>query len=213
MPPAGAARSAAAAETCWLPRHALASKELGHRNKGGLSCSVNGRLAFLLADVPAVRGTSRRVREAGDSLLPGLRCDRVRQYPGILGDDLDNTVTITDDGAGNVAAVCTSPTGDDAAAGSGIEKIVLSARSGNDSITYTLTGDRVRKMELKFDLARAAILRRFTLPISSIRRLSRRSRKISRSTSAKALARTSCFREVLRVAWGAPRSKRAPSWS
>jgi hypothetical protein len=70
----------------------------------------------------------------------------------IVGDDLDNTVTITDDGAGNVAAVCTSPTGDDAAALSGIEKIVLSARSGNDSVSYTLTGDRVRKMELDFDL-------------------------------------------------------------
>jgi hypothetical protein len=68
----------------------------------------------------------------------------------IIGDDLNNTALITDDGAGTVIADCDG----DPAAGTRIEKIEVHLRGGDDRVNYNLTGNRVRKMELKFDLGR-----------------------------------------------------------
>src|SRR5437899_9350407 len=66
----------------------------------------------------------------------------------VIGDAAANTVTIQDDGHGNVTASITSPTGTASATKSGINAILVDTRGGDDVINYALTGDVVQRMAL-----------------------------------------------------------------
>jgi hypothetical protein len=66
----------------------------------------------------------------------------------ILGSDDAETVVITDDGAGNVAAVCDGKT----AVGKGIRRVGVLTFGGNDSVTYNITGDLTTPRDIGVDL-------------------------------------------------------------
>lgn len=68
----------------------------------------------------------------------------------INGDSAANTVTITDDGAGNVEATIDSTT----VSRSGIKAIFVNTKDGGDSVSYTMTGDRTSAMALAVNLGR-----------------------------------------------------------
>jgi hypothetical protein len=58
----------------------------------------------------------------------------------VQGDDAANTITITDDGQGNISASVTSGTQTVSGNGSGINAVVVFSRGGNDNLNYHLTG-------------------------------------------------------------------------
>jgi len=62
----------------------------------------------------------------------------------IIGDNGANTATVTHDGAGNVAATCDTATG----SGSGIKRIIVLTRGGNDTVNFTATGDLTARLDL-----------------------------------------------------------------
>jgi hypothetical protein len=58
----------------------------------------------------------------------------------VRGDALADTITITDDGAGNVAATVSSAAGTISGTGSGINRILVDSGAGDDTVNLSLTG-------------------------------------------------------------------------
>jgi hypothetical protein len=66
----------------------------------------------------------------------------------VMGENDADAVVITDDGAGNVAAVCDGMT----AAGRGIRNVLVFTLGGNDAVTYNITGDLRTERNILVDL-------------------------------------------------------------
>jgi len=63
----------------------------------------------------------------------------------IIGDGGANAVTVTDDGAGNVVATCDSMA---PVTASGIRKIIINTKGGNDTVNFTATGQLNTRLDL-----------------------------------------------------------------
>ncbi len=82
--------------------------------------------------------------------------DTVGHTLTISGDDSANTITISDDGNGDITASETTANGTLSATATGISRILVDTRGGNDVINYTLTGNLTNAEKLAFDLGKGA---------------------------------------------------------
>src|SRR5918993_2863218 len=90
---------------------------------------------------------SRWVRALEDRAVPACIITVDDGVLRVVGDNEANTLTITDDGAGNVTAVCdgTTVTGED------VERILVDLRGGADSVTVNVTGELTGELDLRLN--------------------------------------------------------------
>jgi hypothetical protein len=101
-----------------------------------------------------------RTRKWARTFVPRLECLEERCTPTtlavhgstllVLGDNNANTIAITDDGHGNVSATLDG----NSVSGTGIKHVVVNTRGGDDTVTYTLTGQLTQNEKLQFQLGK-----------------------------------------------------------